>query len=119
MTQRSNTPEGVLARLKSELVIALKIDAFKLKLLIDRFVNNRFSATPGSKTHFTKVNIYNELTKNRMTIKVFFKFIRILNIVKKIRITVTITTIKDEEITVYDDVNLFTDEEFEGEDNGY
>ena len=42
-----------------------------------------------------------------MTIKVFFKFLRILNI-KKIRFSITITTPRDKEITVYEDINLFT-----------
>lgn len=110
MDQISNTPEGVLIRLKNKICIALNIDIFKLKLLIDKFVNNNFNTTHGSKSYFAKVNIYNELTKNKMTIKVFFKFLRILNI-KRVRIAVTITTIKDKEVTVSEDINLFSVEE--------
>ena len=107
MQSISNTPEGVLTRLKNKICIALNIDIYKLKLLIDKFVNNSFMVSPHSKTHFAKVNIYNELTKSKMTIKVFFKFLRILNI-KKLRITLTVTTIKDTELTVFEDINLFT-----------
>jgi hypothetical protein len=111
MQEISNTPEGVLIRLKNKICIALNIDIFKLKLLIDKFVNNSFSISPGSKTHFAKVNIYNELTKNKMTIKVFFKFLRILNI-KKVKLSITITTPKDKEITVSEEINLFSSNEF-------
>ena len=105
----SNTPEGVLVRLQNKICKILGIDLFHKKLLIDKFVNSCFAATPNSKTHFAKVNIYNELTKNKMTIKVFFKFLKILNI-KKVNISVTITTARDKEITVEEEVNLFNTE---------
>lgn len=101
-----NTPEGVLVRLKEKIRITLGLDLYSLKLLIDKFVNNSFTVTPSSKTHFAKVNIYNELTKNKITIKVFFKYLKILNI-KKLRISITITTARDKEITVTEEVNLF------------
>jgi len=42
-----------------------------------------------------------------MTIKVFFKFLRIINI-KKINFKVTVTTSKDKEFTVEQDVSFFT-----------
>ncbi len=104
-----NTPEGVLVRLKEKIRIALGIDFYTLKLLIDKFVNNSFSVTPSSKTHFAKVNIYNELTKNKITIKVFFKYLKILNI-KKLNISITIVTARDKEITVSEEINLFNTE---------
>jgi len=94
-------------RLKEKICLALEIDPFKLRLFVDRFVTNAFAASPGPRTNFAKVNINNELTKNKMTIKVFFKFLRILN-VKKIRFSITLTTIRDNEITVSEDINLFT-----------
>lgn len=102
-----NTPEGVLMRLKEKICLVLEIDPFKLRLLVDRFVTNTFANSPGPRINFAKVNINNELTKNKMTIKVFFKFLRILN-VKKIRFSITITTPRDKEITVFEDINLFT-----------
>lgn len=104
-----NTPEGVLVRLKEKIRIALGFDLLYLKLLIDKFVNNSFAITPSSKTHFAKVNIYNELTKNKITIKVFFKYLKILNI-KKVKIAITITTARDKEITVSEEINLFNTE---------
>jgi hypothetical protein len=56
---------------------------------------------------FLKVNINNELTKNRMTIKVFFKFLRILNI-KKVKFSITVVTERDFEVTVDEEISLFT-----------
>lgn len=103
----SNTPEGVLVRLKDKICIATGIDVYKLKLLIDKFVTKTFQGVANSKTHFAKVNIYNELSKNKMTIKVFFKFLRIINI-KSVRLSVTIKTIRDNEITVVEDINIFS-----------
>ena len=94
-------------RLKEKICLVLEIDPFKLRLLVDRFVTNTFANSPGPRINFAKVNINNELTKNKMTIKVFFKFLRILN-VKKIRFSITITTPRDKEITVFEDINLFT-----------
>lgn len=107
MNNIPNTPEGVLMRLKEKVCLGLELDPFKLRLLVDRFVTNTFSTSPGSKINFAKVNINNELTKNKMTIKVFFKFLKILNI-KKVRFSVTITTARDKELTVFEDINLFT-----------
>ena len=103
----SNTPEGVLVRLKDKLCLALGLDVFKIKMLIDKFVVTTFQGVANSKTHFAKVNIFNEITKNKMTIKVFFKFLRIINI-KSIRISVTVKTLRDKEYTVHEDINIFT-----------
>lgn len=103
--QAANTPEGVLVRLKNKLCIALNIDIYMLKILIDRFVNNVFANNPKSKTHFAKTNIQNELTKSKISIKVFFKFLRIIN-AKKVKISVTVTTLRDREITVSEEINF-------------
>lgn len=103
----SNTPEGVLVRLKDKLCLALGLDVFKIKMLIDKFVITTFQGVANSKTHFAKVNIFNEITKNKMTIKVFFKFLRIINI-KSVRISITVKTLRDKEYTVHEDINIFT-----------
>lgn len=103
----SNTPEGVLVRLKDKICLALGLDVFKIKMLIDKFVVTTFQGVANSKTHFAKVNIFNEITKNKMTIKVFFKFLRIINI-KSVRISVTVKTLRDKEYTVHEDINIFT-----------
>ena len=108
----SKTPEGVLVRLKEKICTEIGLDGYKLKTLIDKFVLNVFHGVTTSKTHFAKVNIYNELSKNKMTVKVFFKFLRIINI-KSVRISATITTVKNNQFTVYEDVDLFTTTGFE------
>ena len=102
----SHTPEGVLVRLKEKLRLALGIDTSVLKILIDRFVTNTFQGVTSSKTHFAKVNIYNELAKNKMTIKVFFKFLKII-LIKKVEIKITVTTQRGREISVSEEINLF------------
>lgn len=102
----SNTPEGVLVRLKEKLRLELGIDVSVLKILIDQFVTTTFQGITSSKTHFAKVNIYNELAKDKMTIKVFFKFLRIIKI-KKVKITIEITTPRDRVVSVSEEINLF------------
>ena len=102
----SHTPEGVLVRLKEKLRLALGIDTSVLKILIDRFVTNTLQGVTSSKTHFAKVNIYNELAKNKMTIKVFFKFLKII-LIKKVEIKITVTTQRGREISVSEEINLF------------
>ena len=102
----SHTPEGVLVRLKEKIRLVLGIDTSVLKLLIDRFVTTTFQGITSSKTHFAKVNIYNELAKNKMTIKVFFKFLKIIGI-RSVKITVTITTPRGKEVSVEEEINLF------------
>lgn len=114
MNEIPHTPEGVLARLKAKIAKILNIDASKQRILVDRFVNNIFANTPGPRTNFAKVNINNELTRNKMTIKVFFKFLRILN-VKKVTFSVTIVTDRDIEVTVDETINLFTTNFSEGD----
>ena len=75
----SNTPENVLVRIKEILSLKLGLTPAKLKLMVDKFVRENMQ-TSGSKTHYTRVNTYNEFTTDRMTIKVFFKFLRIIDI---------------------------------------
>lgn len=113
----SNTPEGVLVRLKEQLRKELGIDFYSLKMLIDKFVVSTFHGINNSKTHFAKVNIFNEITKNKMTIKVFFKFLRIIKI-KSVRISITVKTIKDTEHTVFDDINIFSIDDKEDNSDG-
>lgn len=103
----SNTPEGVLVRLKNKICLTAGIDIYKLKLLIDKFVVSKYKGVESTKSHYDKINTYNQLSKNTMTIKVFFKFLKIINI-KSVRISVTITTSRDKEMTVHEDINLFS-----------
>ena len=95
----SNTPDGVLARLCDKLNIKLGIDHHRLKILIDRFVMKVFNGVQNTATHYDKINTYNEIIKNRMTIKVLFKYFRIID-VKKVTISVTVVTRRDVTVTV-------------------
>ena len=102
----SNTPDGVLARLCDKLNIKLGIDHHRLKILIDRFVMKVFNGVQNTATHYDKINTYNEIIKNRMTIKVLFKYFRIID-VKKVTISITVVTRRDVTVTVEEEVNFF------------
>ena len=104
MENLPKTPESVLVLFKTKLCAALNINPTTLKLLIDWYVTASFGKA-SSKTHFAKVNTYNELSSFKMTIKVFFKFLTIARI-KKIKITMTATTVMDKEVTVSEEINL-------------
>lgn len=99
----SNTPDGLLVRIKDKILLSLNVDLYKLKYLIDNFVSNNFEGINNSKVHFAKVNIFNEFTKNKMTIKVFFKFLHILRI-KNIKFIITVTTVENKEVTITEEV---------------
>ena len=101
-----NTPEGSLVWLARKLQLAMGIDPYALKWLVDQFVTKAFHTSPNSRTHFAKVNIYNELTKPKMTIKVFFKFLRIVKI-KKFTFVVRATLHNDKIVEVEHDFNVF------------
>ncbi len=103
----SNTPDGVLARLCEKLNIKLAIDESRLKILIDRFVMKVFNGIQNTATHYDKINTYNEINKNRMTIKVLFKYFRIID-AKKVTIRVTVVTRRDVEVSVEEEVNFFS-----------
>ena len=102
----SNTPDGVLARLCDKLNIKLGIYHHRLKILIDRFVMKVFNGVQNTATHYDKINTYNEIIKNRMTIKVLFKYFRIID-VKKVTISITVVTRRDVTVTVEEEVNFF------------
>lgn len=115
MQQASNTPEGILVRLKNKICLTMGIDTYKLKILIDRFLNINFKDVAPSKRHYDKVNILNEFSKNKMTIKVFFKFLKIINI-KHVRFNITLTTFNNKEINLTEDIDLFAYNEYQDEE---
>lgn len=104
MADNTNTPEGILVRLTTKLTKGLGITPQMLKSLIDHFVTVNFGRL-SSKTHFAKVNIYNELTSPKMTIKVFFKYLLIARI-KKVEIIVIATTVHDKVVQASEEFNL-------------
>ena len=102
-----NTPDGVLVRLKNKLCIALGVDTHRLKILIDRFVMRAFNGVTNTSMHFDKINTYNEINKNKMTIKVFFKFLKIIDI-KTVTISIKVVTRRDVEVIVSEDIHIFS-----------
>lgn len=104
ITEGTNTPEGVLVRIKDKLCLAIGLDISRIKLLVDRYVIKNVSID-GSKSHFTKVNMFNDLTRDRMTIKVFFKFLNVI-LVRRVIIKVDVTTTDGSECSVLEDLSL-------------
>lgn len=111
----SNSPDSVLARLKDKLNLTLGIDIYKLKALIDQNAAKSFNGKVNSKVHFDKSNAYQELTKDKISIKVFFKYLLLLNL-DKARISVTITTKRGKEYTVYEDIKFLSPTDDIGEE---
>lgn len=72
-----NTPGGMLANLAYKLKIAKRLEITGIKSAIDKFVMIAF-ARAKTKSHYAKVNMYNEITAKEMTIRVFMKFLHIL-----------------------------------------
>ena len=102
--KRIKSPEGVLVNIRTKLCKALELDSSKLKLLVDKFVRENMQVF-GSKTHYVRVNTYNEFTGEKMTIKGFFKFLRIINI-QSVTITVKVKTNFGREVEVSDEQML-------------
>lgn len=100
----TQTPDSVLARIANKIYIELGLDAAKLKTLVYRFVRS-FQSGNQLKYYYTKVNLYNELTKDKMSFKVFMKLLTVLNI-KKITFNITLITYSDHEITVTEEIQL-------------
>ena len=100
----TNSPEGVLVTIKNMLMHALELSPNHLKMLVDKFVRENMQ-TSGSKTHYTRVNTYNEFTTDRMTIKVFFKFLRILDI-QSVEFRVRVKTRMGKEVEVSETVPM-------------
>lgn len=102
-----NSPESVLAILKLKICQSLGITTTNLRLLIDHFVAVNFgNKNVGS--HYMRVNMFNEISSPRMTIKVFFKFLLIIQI-KKIEFTIRVTTAKGKVGEITHPINFVTD----------
>lgn len=99
------SPESLLVRLKDKILLKLNIDSAMLKNYIVTFVNNILRNSTPSKMHYSIVNMNNEFTSNKMTIKCFFKFLMVIRI-KKIKFTLTVTDNYDREVTVTEEISL-------------
>lgn len=103
-TKGVSSAEGVLVRLKNYIAKGFFINAPTMKTLIDEYVSKKHGRG-NTKAHFDKVNTYDELTTDKMTIKVFFKFLRVIKI-QKVTFTITVTNIRGKEVTVSDTINI-------------
>lgn len=103
-TKVTSDSDGILVRLKNMIAAKLKIDVVQLKCYIDQYVSE-FGDGDSSKSNMTKSNMYNEFTRNKMTFRVFIKFLRVIR-TSKIQINIKITTLDGHEVEVTDDVKL-------------
>ena len=113
MKKSNNTPGGVLVRLKNRIALAMNIDPSKLKVLVDRYVMKSFKGRVNQRVHYDRVNAYSELTRPEMTIKVFFKFLKILD-PRSVKISIEITTRQGDVFNVSEEIRFMkstTDEE--------
>ena len=107
MSEYNNTPDGFLVRLKNLICLKLGIDNNKLKYLIEKFIrSNVYLNTPG-KLNYTKSNTFTELNKPSMSIKVFFKFLRIIG-VRRFKMTLDLEMLNSRKLTVEETVNFTT-----------
>lgn len=109
----AKTPDGILARLARQILALKNIDHKPevLKILIDRFLEKNsegISATTEHRKHYIKSNLFNEITKNKMTMKVFVKFLMIMQI-KKVVFIVRFVDNTDEQREVSQTFNLNVD----------
>lgn len=93
-----------LVRIKDKILLSLNIPFRVLKSLVDRYVESKSSETPFTK-NFEKVNLLNSFNKNKMTIKVFFKFLKVI-LAEEVEFVITIKTKTGKSITVREQVRL-------------
>lgn len=116
--KRYNSPDSFLVVIKNQLCRAMGIDNSILVSSIDRFVNQTLPDLDSVKKRYIRTNIFSEFAKDKMTVKVFFKFLRIINI-KKIKFNVTVINSKDSVFEVEHSVDFFVrakDEQGEEDD---
>lgn len=106
-TKAVKTPDGILVRLSEKLQLVMKIDIHKLKMLIDKYTATFYNGRNTNRVHFDKVNTYNEFTRNKMTIKVFFKLFRILNLAS-VKLGLVATTVDGLVYQVEEEVTFTT-----------
>lgn len=101
----ARSPEGIIARLANKIYISMGLtNATALKSVVLRYIAN-FNNDNQLRHYYTKVNLYNEITKDKMTFKVFMKLLRVLGI-KHVTFTIKLTTATDQEVTVTEDISL-------------
>lgn len=104
MTTAASTPEGILVRIKNKVSLELGINSIALKLLIDKYVAIHEAPTRLG-THTEKINRYSIFGTDKMTIKVFFKFLRYIE-VRKVKFSVTVRNAHQTTVTAYEEVEL-------------
>mgnify|MGYP007060467718 CR=1 FL=1 len=118
MEKNLATAESFFVRIKNKICLTLGIDTYQLSNLIDRYLLIHYPEYDSVTRRAKRTNILSEFTAKKMTVKVFFRFLRILNL-KKVRFSITLTTSRDREYTVTEDLYFLNDEidekEFEDE----
>jgi len=100
-----NSSESILARIANKIYIALHLtDASKLKTVVLRY-NANINNDTQIRHYYTKINLFNEINKDKMTFKVFMKLLRVLSI-RKIVFDITITTSLNKEVIVHEEICL-------------
>jgi hypothetical protein len=79
--ENNTTPEAVLVTIKNKICTKLGITTIALKELIDVFVATHFG-TKRALSHYTRVNMYKDLSGKKLTVKKFFMFLHIIKIAK-------------------------------------
>jgi hypothetical protein len=102
---RHNSPDSFLVDIKEAISASMGLDGHTLAKCVDRFVSKLLPDLDSVKKRYICTNILGELSKDKMTIKVFFKFLRIINI-KKIKFNIEVTTAKDNIHVVQKEVNF-------------
>lgn len=100
----SHTSESILARIANKTYIELGVNVTILKGLIHRFVAS-LPVSRDTKTYYTRINWFNDLTKSVMTFKVFMRMLRVLNVTRVV-FKITVYTANGKEATVTEDVSL-------------
>jgi len=108
MSENLNVPDAVLVRIKHKILQGLGIDSTALKLIIDNYVNKHITTTSTDRQR-AKVNLYNEFTNNKLTIKGFFKLLKVLN-VEEVEFKVTIKTKRKIAVSVKERILMFAEE---------
>ena len=98
--------ETFLVHVAWDIVNALGTNLHNVKLCVDSYVGKLYGRT-SAKTHFAKVNLLNELTSNKMTVKVFFKFLLVLGL-KRIKFNITVTDARGRETSFESDWSLLS-----------
>lgn len=96
-------PETILSRMTNKIMLMLHLDASKIKNQVNAYAHliSKNKSTVG--LYQTKMNFVSNLTKPKMTIKTFFKFLIILR-AKKVDFHITVTLSNGKVLEVHEKI---------------